>query len=189
VTTPVLVEGGRGGWRTAHERRHLVPWAQEAERIGVPPPHPRRRRASRFLTGSLRRPDERLAHSLGLVRIHDDVELAPVGMAHGAHDHEHVSAPFRAPAAGLDHDGDGRLVVRRFSICLAPSQKKIAHRLDTSTMFGQLSSSTNRATVAVRRPSLGGPIFGRQFAVRAHGVVPMMLRNHVHAANVSPPLL
>jgi hypothetical protein len=27
----------RGGWRTAHERRHLVPWAQEAERIGVPP--------------------------------------------------------------------------------------------------------------------------------------------------------
>src|ERR687891_2479103 len=31
--------GGRGGWRTAKERRHLVPWAQEAERIGVPAPH------------------------------------------------------------------------------------------------------------------------------------------------------
>ena len=31
--------GGRGGWRTPHERRHLVPWAQEAERIGVPAPH------------------------------------------------------------------------------------------------------------------------------------------------------
>ena len=30
---------GRGGWRTAHERRQLVPGAQEAERIGVPPPH------------------------------------------------------------------------------------------------------------------------------------------------------
>jgi hypothetical protein len=31
--------GGRGGWRAAHERRQLVPWAQEAERIGVPAPH------------------------------------------------------------------------------------------------------------------------------------------------------
>jgi hypothetical protein len=30
--------GRRGGWRTAKERRHLVPWAQEAERIGVPAP-------------------------------------------------------------------------------------------------------------------------------------------------------
>ena len=28
--------GRRGGWRTRHERRHLVPGAQEAERIGVP---------------------------------------------------------------------------------------------------------------------------------------------------------
>jgi hypothetical protein len=39
VTTPVPVEGGRGGWRAPHERRYLVPWAQEAERIGVPAPH------------------------------------------------------------------------------------------------------------------------------------------------------
>jgi hypothetical protein len=31
--------GGRGRWRTPHERRHLVPWAQKAERIGVPAPH------------------------------------------------------------------------------------------------------------------------------------------------------
>jgi hypothetical protein len=31
--------GGRGRWRTPHERRRLVPWAQEAERIGVPAPH------------------------------------------------------------------------------------------------------------------------------------------------------
>src|SRR5918996_2503190 len=31
--------GRRGGWRAAEERRHLVPWAQEAERIGVPAPH------------------------------------------------------------------------------------------------------------------------------------------------------
>jgi hypothetical protein len=29
--------GGRCGWRTTHARRHLVPWAQEAEWIGVPP--------------------------------------------------------------------------------------------------------------------------------------------------------
>ena len=29
--------GGRGGWRTSHERRHLVPGAQEAEGVGVPP--------------------------------------------------------------------------------------------------------------------------------------------------------
>jgi hypothetical protein len=33
--------GGRGGWRTPDERRQLVPWAQEAERIGVPAPHHR----------------------------------------------------------------------------------------------------------------------------------------------------
>ena len=26
-------------WRTPHERRRLVPGAQEAERIGVPAPH------------------------------------------------------------------------------------------------------------------------------------------------------
>ena len=38
VTTPVPVEGA---WRTFHERRHFAPWAQEAERIGVPPPHHR----------------------------------------------------------------------------------------------------------------------------------------------------
>ena|SRR5918996_3863548 len=31
--------GRRGGWRAAKERGHLVPWAQEAERIGVPAPH------------------------------------------------------------------------------------------------------------------------------------------------------
>jgi YD repeat-containing protein len=30
-------QGGRGGWCAPHERRHLVPWPQEAERIGVPP--------------------------------------------------------------------------------------------------------------------------------------------------------
>ena len=30
---------GRSGWRAAQERRQLVPWAQEAERIGVPAPH------------------------------------------------------------------------------------------------------------------------------------------------------
>jgi hypothetical protein len=36
VTTPVPV-GGRGGWRAPHERRHLVPEAQETERTGVPP--------------------------------------------------------------------------------------------------------------------------------------------------------
>ena len=29
--------GRRSGWRTPHDRRHLVPWAQEAERIGIPP--------------------------------------------------------------------------------------------------------------------------------------------------------
>jgi hypothetical protein len=39
VTTPVPVEGGVAGGALAHERRQLVPWAQEAERIGVPPPH------------------------------------------------------------------------------------------------------------------------------------------------------
>ena len=33
--------GWRGGWRAPHERRQLVPWAQEAERIGVPAPHHR----------------------------------------------------------------------------------------------------------------------------------------------------
>ena len=37
VTTPVAVAGGVAGGATAHERRHLVPRAQEAERIGVPP--------------------------------------------------------------------------------------------------------------------------------------------------------
>jgi 4-hydroxyphenylpyruvate dioxygenase len=31
--------GGRGGWRAPHQRRDVVPWAQEAERIGVPAPH------------------------------------------------------------------------------------------------------------------------------------------------------
>jgi hypothetical protein len=31
--------GGCGGWRAAKERRQLVPWAQEPERIGVPAPH------------------------------------------------------------------------------------------------------------------------------------------------------
>jgi hypothetical protein len=31
--------GGRDGWRAPDERRHLVPWAQETERIGVPAPH------------------------------------------------------------------------------------------------------------------------------------------------------
>ena len=31
--------GRRGGWGSPHERRQLVPWAQEAERIGVPAPH------------------------------------------------------------------------------------------------------------------------------------------------------
>jgi YD repeat-containing protein len=30
-------QGGRGGWCAPHERRHLVPCPQEAERIGVPP--------------------------------------------------------------------------------------------------------------------------------------------------------
>jgi hypothetical protein len=35
VTTPVPVEGA-WRWRTAHERRHLAPWAQKAEQIGVP---------------------------------------------------------------------------------------------------------------------------------------------------------
>jgi hypothetical protein len=39
VMTPVPVEGGRGGWGAPHERRQLVPWAQEAERVGVPAPH------------------------------------------------------------------------------------------------------------------------------------------------------
>jgi hypothetical protein len=28
--------GWSGGWRAAHQRRQLVQWAQEAERIGVP---------------------------------------------------------------------------------------------------------------------------------------------------------
>jgi hypothetical protein len=36
MTTPAPIEGV-AGWRTPHERRHLVPWAQEAERVGVPP--------------------------------------------------------------------------------------------------------------------------------------------------------
>jgi hypothetical protein len=31
--------GGRGGWCTPHKRGHLVPWAQEPKRIGVPAPH------------------------------------------------------------------------------------------------------------------------------------------------------
>ncbi len=29
--------GGRSGWRTSHESRHLVPGAPEAKRVGVPP--------------------------------------------------------------------------------------------------------------------------------------------------------
>jgi hypothetical protein len=33
---PGAGRGGRGGWRAPYERRHLAPWAQKAEQIGVP---------------------------------------------------------------------------------------------------------------------------------------------------------
>ena len=39
MTTPVPVEGGVDGGALLMSAGHRAPWAQEAERIGVPPPH------------------------------------------------------------------------------------------------------------------------------------------------------
>ena len=64
--------------------------------------------ALRDLPGFTRSPEQRVAQALGLVRIQREVEIAPLGMADGAHDHEHVSAvrPLRTVAAWLNHDSN-----------------------------------------------------------------------------------